>query len=57
MKAKRIIGFILLFAAIFAFGSKFVNNYTGHLDGVLLVLIVLIVGLLLFLGIGRVLRS
>lgn len=57
MKTKSIIGFVLLFAAIFAFGNKFLNGYSGNVDGVLILLMVLVVGLILLVGIGRVLRS
>ena len=57
MILKRIIGFVLLIGAIYYGVNKFLDGYSGQVDGVLLTLIVLIVSLFLFFAISRVLRS
>lgn len=54
---KRIIGFVLLIGAIYYGATKFLDEYSGQVDGVLMILMVLIVGLFLLLAVGRVLRS
>jgi len=54
---KRIIGFTLLIGAIYYGGTKFMDEYSGNVDGVLMLLMVLIVGLLLLMAVSRVLRS
>lgn len=57
MKMKRIIGFTLLIGAIYYGATKFMDEYSGNVDGVLMLLMVLIVGLLLMFAVGRVLNS
>ena len=57
MNGKRIIGFVLLTGALFAFGNKFVNGLSGKIDLGLGFYFMLIFGLILLLGIRRVLRS
>ncbi len=57
MNGKRIIGFILLFGAVFAFGNKLVAGMSGNSNNGVLLYILGIFGLLLLLGIRRVLRN
>ena len=57
MNAKRIIGFVLLIGAVVAFGNKLVAGLSGNSDNAVLLYVLLIFGLLLLLGIRRVLRS
>ncbi|MEO1260524.1 MAG: hypothetical protein AAFZ15_17135 [Bacteroidota bacterium] len=57
MNGKRIIGFVLLIGALFAFGNKFVSGLSGKIDLGLGFYFMLIFGLILLLGIRRVLRS
>ena len=54
---KRIIGLTLLIGAIYYGVNKFLDDNSGQVDGVLMLLVVLIVGLLLLFAVGRVLRS
>lgn len=57
MNGKRIIGFILLAGAIVAFGNKLMGGMSSNSDNGVLIYTLFIFGLLLFLGIRRILRS
>ena len=58
MNFKRILGFILLAAAIFGFGKKLSSGMSNYFeDGLLMVFFVMIVGLVMLLGIRQILRS
>jgi hypothetical protein len=58
MKFQRIFGFILLAAAIVAFGRKLVSGMSSYVDDSLgMVLFAFLIGILLLLGIRQILRS
>ncbi len=57
MNGKRIIGFVLLIGAIIAFGNKFIDGLSGKIDIGVGFYFMAIFGLILLLGIRRVLRS
>ena len=57
MDGKRIIGFILLIGAIIAFGNKFIDGLSGKINLGVGFYFLGIFGLILLLGIRRVLRS
>ncbi len=57
MNGKRIIGFILLFGAVIAFGNKLAAGLSGNNNNGVLLYVLGIFGLLLLLGIRRVLRD
>ena len=57
MNGKRIIGFVLLIGAVIAFGNKFVSGLSGKIDLGIGFYFLMIMGIILLLGVRKVLRS
>lgn len=57
MNAKKVIGFVLIFGAIFGFGKKFISGMSGNFDHSAGLYIFGIMAFFLFLGIRRVLQN
>ncbi|MCB9338857.1 MAG: hypothetical protein H6577_12080 [Lewinellaceae bacterium] len=57
MKFQRILGIVLLVAAIFAFGNKLFSGMSSYLDdGAGMVFFALLIGIFLLFGLRQILR-